>query len=97
VSPIRRRPATSSGFGVQRITGFITTLAFQQFTDSPLAMYPMQEGSGTVAYDYSGNDRNGTYSSCTLAQAGIIGIYGIYYYLSGLLDGCKCLDSRSFN
>ena len=52
------------------------TLSYQQriktlFGASLLAYYPMNESSGSVAYDYSGNGRNGTYANVTLGQLGI--------------------------
>ena len=38
---------------------------------SPIAYYPLNEPSGTVTIDRSGNGYNGTYSGATLAQPGI--------------------------
>lgn len=38
---------------------------------SPIAYWPLNELSGSVAYDLSGNEFNGTYTGVTLGQTGI--------------------------
>ncbi len=44
------------------------TLLRTQLEDAPLAAWPLDEASGSVAYDATGNTRNGTYTAVTLAQ-----------------------------
>jgi lysophospholipase L1-like esterase len=41
------------------------------FGSSLIGYWPMDEASGTIAYDKSGNARNGTYANVTLGQPGI--------------------------
>ena len=38
---------------------------------SPIAYWPLKESGGSVAYDISGNSRNGSYTGVTLGQTGI--------------------------
>lgn len=48
------------------------TLLSEQLADGPLAAWPMDETSGTVMYDASGNGRDGEYvGGVTLGAAGI--------------------------
>lgn len=48
------------------------TLLSEQLADSPLAAWPMDETSGTIMYDASGNGRDGAYvGGVTLGAAGI--------------------------
>lgn len=48
------------------------TLLSEQLADSPLAAWPMDETSGTIMYDASGNGRDGEYvGGVTLGAAGI--------------------------
>lgn len=42
--------------------------------DGPAALYLLDEASGTTMTDSSGNGRNGTYTSATLAQAAIANV-----------------------
>lgn len=41
------------------------------FGTSLIGYWPLNEASGTVAYDKSGNGRNGVYTNVTLGQAGV--------------------------
>jgi hypothetical protein len=41
--------------------------------DRPALLWPLWEGGGTVARDYSGNGRNGTYNDTSVLRAGPVG------------------------
>jgi hypothetical protein len=63
------RSKRTAALGPARVSG--GTLYVAQLSDAPLALYPMDEPSGTTMNDASGNGRNGSYTSVTLGQTPI--------------------------
>jgi hypothetical protein len=66
------------------------TTKFQQavLEDNPYAFYPLNETSGTTAFDMSGNNRNGTYgTNISLAQNSLLSTTSKYPYLPGTAAG----------
>lgn len=61
--------ATHYSFGLNGSKEDYKTLILSH---SPFAYWGLDETSGTIAYDDSGNSRNGTYSGVTLQQAGVL-------------------------
>ncbi|MDB6068653.1 MAG: hypothetical protein JWR26_4861 [Pedosphaera sp.] len=60
---------------------------------NPVAYWPLNETSGTVAFDYAGNN-NGTYvGGCTLGQPGLPATPGIGANTSVLFDGTSAYVS----
>lgn len=79
-----RRAGTARTIGPARTinTALYPALQAAQLADSPLGLWPLQETSGSVAADESGNGRDGTYTGGTLGAAAIDGV-GLSSYTTG--------------
>jgi len=74
--PVRYAPLGSPTVGpampIYVVSGYLPS-AYGALVQSlgPIAYWPMDEQSGTVAVDQSGNGRNGAYTAVTLGQPGM--------------------------
>lgn len=67
----------SKWFSLFLILFLCSVVSGQSYIDTvqsltPILYYPMNETTGTTAYDSSGGGRNGSYANCTLNDTGII-------------------------
>ena len=77
--------------GIEKISNQITALtdAYRAtiLADSPIAYYPLNELSGSVAEDIMSNPANGSIANCLLGQTALTEALGTCYYFNGSNGG----------
>ena len=73
--------------GIEKISSsiHINSTTYKDFIlqHNPIAYYPLNEETGTVAIDVTNNPANGTITNCLLGQTGLSNNLGKCYYFNG--------------